>query len=204
VAVDPVGSGFVESLSRPGGNITGLSLQGPDLAGKRLELLREIVPGRRRLAIMVNVGYVAAKQELAQVQVAAAALGFDSVVLEIREAEDIAPAFDALNDRADALYVVTEAFGFFQRRSYQYLGLGRANSHDYWYPRGHPSGRPHLLWTESSGFVPARGRVCRQDSAWSEARRYPGRAAHEIRACRQSHDREGARAQRPAGPACTR
>jgi putative ABC transport system substrate-binding protein len=109
VAVDPVGSGFVDSLSRPGGNITGLSLQGPDLASKRLELLREIVPGRRRLAIMVNVGYVAAKQELAQVQAAAAALGFDSVVLEIRQAQDIAPAFDGLNDRADALYVVTEA-----------------------------------------------------------------------------------------------
>src|SRR5580692_7782241 len=109
VAVDPVGSGFVDSLSRPGGNVTGLSLQGPDVAGKRLELLREIVPGRRRLAIMVNVGYVAAKQELAQVQIAAAALGFDSVVLEIRQAQDIAPAFDGLNDRADALYVVTEA-----------------------------------------------------------------------------------------------
>jgi putative ABC transport system substrate-binding protein len=108
-AVDPVGSGFVDSLSRPGGNITGLSLQGSDLAGKRLELLREIVPGRRRLAIMVNVGYVAAKQELAQVQAAAAALGLVSVVLEIRRAEDIAPAFDRLNDRADALYVVSEA-----------------------------------------------------------------------------------------------
>ena len=109
VAVDPVGSGFVDSLSRPGGNVTGLSLQGPDLAGKRLELLREIVPGRRRLAIMVNVGYVAAKTELAQVQSAAAALGFDTVLLEIRRVEDIGPAFDGLSERADALYVVTEA-----------------------------------------------------------------------------------------------
>jgi putative tryptophan/tyrosine transport system substrate-binding protein len=109
VAVDPVGSGFVDSLSRPGGNVTGLSLQAPDLAGKRLELLREIVPGRRRLAIMVNVGYVAAKTELAQVQSAAAALGFDTVLLEIRRVEDIGPAFDGLSERADALYVVTEA-----------------------------------------------------------------------------------------------
>src|SRR5215471_13111505 len=56
LAVDPVGSGFVNSLSRPGGNVTGLSLQGPDLAAKRLELLRELAPGRRRLAILVNVG----------------------------------------------------------------------------------------------------------------------------------------------------
>jgi putative ABC transport system substrate-binding protein len=109
VAVDPVGSGFIDSLSRPGGNVTGLSLQGPDLAGKRLGLLREVIPDRRRLAIMVNVGYPAAKQELAQVQAAAGALSFESVVLEIRRAEDIAPAFDRLNERAESLYVVTDA-----------------------------------------------------------------------------------------------
>ena len=109
IAVDPVGSGFVDSLSRPGGNVTGLSLQGPELAGKRLELLRQIAPGCRRLAIMVNVGYVAAKTELAQVQSAAAALGFDTVLLEIRRVEDIVPALEGLSERADALYVVTEA-----------------------------------------------------------------------------------------------
>jgi putative ABC transport system substrate-binding protein len=109
LAVDPVGSGFVNSLSRPGGNVTGLSLQGPDLAGKRLELLRELAPGRRRLAILVNVGYPAAKEELAQVQTAARALGLESAVLEMRRAEDIAPAFDGAKGRADALYVVSEA-----------------------------------------------------------------------------------------------
>jgi putative tryptophan/tyrosine transport system substrate-binding protein len=109
LAVDPVGSGFVNSLSRPGGNVTGLSLQGPDLAGKRLELLREVAPGRGRLAILVNVGYPAAKEELAQVQTAARALGLESVVLEIRRAEDIAAAFEGVNDRAEALYVIGEA-----------------------------------------------------------------------------------------------
>jgi len=109
LAVDPVGSGFVNSLSRPGGNVTGLSMQGPDLASKRLELLRELAPGRRRLAILVNAGYPAAKEELAQVQTAARALGLESAVLEIRRAEDIAPAFDGAKDRADALYVVGEA-----------------------------------------------------------------------------------------------
>ena len=109
LAVDPVGSGFVNSLSRPGGNVTGLSLQGPDLAGKRLELLREVAPGRGRLAILVNVGYPAAKEELAQVQTAARALGLESVVLEIRRAEDIATAFEGVNDRAEALYVIGEA-----------------------------------------------------------------------------------------------
>jgi putative tryptophan/tyrosine transport system substrate-binding protein len=109
VAADPLGGGFVDSLSHPGGNVTGLSLQSPDLASKRLELLREVVPGLRRLAILINVDYVAAKKELAQVQAAAATLGFEVVLLEIRRAEDIAPAFDGLRERADALYVVTEA-----------------------------------------------------------------------------------------------
>jgi putative tryptophan/tyrosine transport system substrate-binding protein len=109
LALDPVGSGFVNSLSRPGGNVTGLSLQGPDLAGKRLEMLREVAPGRRRLGILVNVGYPAAKEELTQVQTAARALGLESAVFEMLRAEDIARAFEGVNDRADALYVVGDA-----------------------------------------------------------------------------------------------
>jgi putative ABC transport system substrate-binding protein len=79
------------------------------LAGKRLELLGELAPGRRRLAILVNVGYPAAREELAQVQTAARARGLESAVLEIRRTEDIAPAFDGAKGRADALYVVGEA-----------------------------------------------------------------------------------------------
>jgi putative tryptophan/tyrosine transport system substrate-binding protein len=109
LAVDPVGSGFVDSLSHPGGNVTGLSLQGPDLAGKRLELLREVAPNRDRLAILVNVTYSAAEKELAQIQTAADALGFNAVVLSVRRTEDIAPAFDRIGDRADALYVIEDA-----------------------------------------------------------------------------------------------
>src|SRR5580698_1892834 len=124
VAVDPVGSGFVDNLSRPGGNVTGLSLQGPEVAGKRLELLRQIAPGCRRLAIMVNVGYVAAKKELAQVQSAAPALGFDTVLLEIRRAEDIAPALEGLKERADALYVVSDALVSSNGRRINTLALG--------------------------------------------------------------------------------
>ena len=80
-----------------------------DLAGKRLELLREVVPGLSRLAIMVNVGFPDAVLESGEVQAAAGTLGLEVLPLEIRQAQDIAPAFDGLNDRADALYVVTEA-----------------------------------------------------------------------------------------------
>jgi putative ABC transport system substrate-binding protein len=103
---DPVGSGLVDSLARPGGNVTGLSVQSSDLAGKRLELLREVVPRLLRLAIMINVGYPAAVLELGEVQAAARKLNIEVVPLEIRRAEDIAPASEALKKRADALYVV--------------------------------------------------------------------------------------------------
>jgi putative tryptophan/tyrosine transport system substrate-binding protein len=109
VANDPVSSGFVASLSRPGGNVTGLSLQSTDVAGKRLELLREVVPGLRRLAIMAHVGNPGAVLELAGIQAAARALGLEVATLEIRRAEDIAPTFEMLKSRADALYVETDA-----------------------------------------------------------------------------------------------
>jgi putative tryptophan/tyrosine transport system substrate-binding protein len=109
VAVDPVGGGLVASLARPGGNVTGLSVQQTDLGGKKLELLREVVPRFRRLAIMADVGYPDSVREAGSVQATARTLGLEVTPLEIRRAEDIAPAFEALNARADALYVVSDA-----------------------------------------------------------------------------------------------
>ena len=107
-ASDPVGSGLVARLERPGGNITGLSIQAPDLAGKRLELLHEVVQDLRRLAILVNVDYSAAVQEMSEAQAAAGKLGLEVTTLEIRKAEDIAPAFETLKGRAEALYVTAD------------------------------------------------------------------------------------------------
>jgi ABC-type uncharacterized transport system substrate-binding protein len=104
-AGDPVGTGLVASLARPGGNITGLSIQQPDVAAKRLELLREVVPGLRRLAILGNVGGPAVVLDMREVQAAARTLGLEVITSEIRRGEDIVPAFEALNGRADALYV---------------------------------------------------------------------------------------------------
>jgi putative ABC transport system substrate-binding protein len=104
-----VGSGLVASLARPGGNATGLSLQATDLAGKRLGLLREVIPGLHRLAIMGNVGYPAVVVEIGRAQAAARALGLDVATLEIRRAEDIARAVESLNGNADALYVSPDA-----------------------------------------------------------------------------------------------
>ena len=109
VAVDPLGSGLVAGLARPGGNVTGLSVQSADLADKRLEILHELVPNLRRLAIMGNAGYRAAALEMDEARAAARMLGIDATTLEIRRAEDIASAIDGLRDRADALYVCTDA-----------------------------------------------------------------------------------------------
>jgi putative ABC transport system substrate-binding protein len=105
VAADPLGDGLVASLSQPGGNVTGLSVQFTDLAGKRLELLREAVSHLGRLAIMANAGYRAATLEMAEVEATARKLGLEVATLPIRRAEDIAPAVAALKGRADALYV---------------------------------------------------------------------------------------------------
>jgi putative tryptophan/tyrosine transport system substrate-binding protein len=107
-AGDPVGTGLVASLARPGGNVTGLSLQQPDVAAKRIELLREVVPGLRRLAILGNVGGPAVLLDMREVQAAAGTLGLEVIASEIQRGEDIAPAFEALNGRAEALYVATD------------------------------------------------------------------------------------------------
>jgi putative tryptophan/tyrosine transport system substrate-binding protein len=125
VAADPVSSGLVASLARPGGNVTGLSLQQTDAAGKRLELLREVLPDFRRLAIMANVGYPAAVLDMNEVQVAARKLGLEVVdKLEIRKPEDVAPAFDALKGGAQALYVCGDALVDAVRARINTLALG--------------------------------------------------------------------------------
>jgi putative ABC transport system substrate-binding protein len=108
VAADPLGTGLVASLARPGGNVTGLSVQFTDLAGKRLELLREVIPGLRRLAIIANVASPSAALELREAQTTARTLGLDVTSSEIRRAEDIAPAFEAFKSHVEALYVCSD------------------------------------------------------------------------------------------------
>ncbi len=107
-AADPVGTGLVASLARPGGNLTGLSIQAVDLAAKRLELLREVVPDLRRLAIMAHVGGPGAMLEMAEVQATARTLGLEDANLELQRAEDIEPTIVALKGRAEALYVCVD------------------------------------------------------------------------------------------------
>jgi len=102
---DPVAFGLVASLARPGGNVTGLSNQQTDLAGKRVQLLREVMPGLRRLAILGNPGNPGVVIEMGEAQAAARMLGLDVATFEIRRAEDIAPTFQTLTGHVDALYL---------------------------------------------------------------------------------------------------
>jgi putative tryptophan/tyrosine transport system substrate-binding protein len=124
IAVDPVGTGLVASLARPGGNVTGLSMQATDLAGKRLEYLREVLPGLRRFAIMANVGYPASLVEIGEVQAAAGKEALKVEVLGIRSAEDIASAFATLTGATQALYVCGDALVTANRARISTLALG--------------------------------------------------------------------------------
>jgi len=123
-AGDPVGTGVVASLARPGGNVTGLSSQTADISAKRLEILREVVPDLRRLGIMGNVGNPLTVLEMGEVQAAARMLSLEVATLDIRRADDIAPAFDALKGRADALYLCGDPLVTTHRIRINTLALG--------------------------------------------------------------------------------
>jgi putative tryptophan/tyrosine transport system substrate-binding protein len=120
LATDPIGSGLVASLARPGGNATGLSIQGADFVGKRLELLREVVPGLRRLGIMGNLR----NPEMDEAQAAARMLGLAVTTLDIQRSEQITPAFETLKGATDALYVCAEPLVNSNRARMSILALG--------------------------------------------------------------------------------
>jgi putative ABC transport system substrate-binding protein len=107
---DPVGSGFVASLARPGGNITGLSALSPELSGKRLELLKEIIPRLSRVAVLGTSTYPGNAQALREVELAAGAFGVKVQYLDILGPKDIESAFRAASKgRADAILVLSSA-----------------------------------------------------------------------------------------------
>jgi len=121
---DPVGTGVVSTLARPGANLTGLSNQAIDLFGKRLELLRELVPGLHRIAILGNSGNPSSALEMAGLQSLALSVGLEATVFEIRRTEEITPAFEALTGRMDALYVSTDMLVLTNRVRINTLALG--------------------------------------------------------------------------------
>ena len=109
-AIDPVGAGLVASLARPGGNITGLSVLAPELSGKRLELLKEVVPGMTRVAVLWNVANPANALTWNETQAAARALGLRLHSQEVRGSQDIKGAFAlTAKVRPDALLVLPDS-----------------------------------------------------------------------------------------------
>ena len=123
---DPVGSGLVASLARPGGNVTGLSTQAPDFAGKKVELLREVIPTLRHLAVLVDFSNDDRLNSSVtdEVRAAARTLGIEVVPMEIRRFADIAPAFEALKGRAEAIFVTGSPLIITNRAGFHTLAMG--------------------------------------------------------------------------------
>ena len=125
---DPVEVGLAASLARPGSNITGVSNQSSDLGGKRLELLRDVLPGVRRIAMMVDVGNPGAMLDAGQARTVAHTLGFEIAMLEIRRTEDVVPGFERSVDECTHLLSLQRPH-IHQPLSHQHLGARRAATH---------------------------------------------------------------------------
>jgi hypothetical protein len=157
-------------LARPGGNITGVSIQQPEVVRRRVELLREVMPQLRRLAIMADAGYAEPVLEAERVRATANALGLEATRLEVRRSEDIAPDFEAIRGKTDALYVVSDALIAANRTRIAALALSAqiANNSELW--RLCPGWRSHVLRAELRRPVPAGCRYRRQNLARDKAR----------------------------------
>ena len=115
VARDPVGSGLVASLARPNSNATGLSAFNFDLVGKRVQLLREIIPDMGRVAVLGNIGVADPASELSEVIKTAEILGLDTTAVEVKLSPDIVPALDAIKTQPQALFIVGDPLVFTHR-----------------------------------------------------------------------------------------
>ena len=149
LAVDSLVGGLVTSLTRPGGNVTGLSVLSNETASKRIEILREAIPGLRRLAVLGNAAHAGAVDQMREAKTAAQALGVEVDRLEIRRAEDIAAAFEQLTSGTQALYVCPDALVNANRTRIGILALGARlptmfGFREYVDPAGLMSYGPHI------------------------------------------------------------
>jgi putative ABC transport system substrate-binding protein len=130
VAGDPLGSGLVASLARPGGNVTGMSLMAPDLGGKRLELLKELLPRLARVAVLWNATNPYAALVYKETQAAGRTLGIEVQSLEVRSPDDFDSAFEAVRQqRSDALITVEDPLtGAYQKRIVDFAAIDRLPS----------------------------------------------------------------------------
>ena len=185
-STDPVGTGFVASLARPGGNVTGQSTISPELSGKRLEVLREVVPGLSRVAFLWNPEVRGAVLDYKETEDAVRSLGLQLQSVEVPRAENLDRAFSAITkDRAQALILpAPNPVGFANRGQIASFAEESAAIH-VWTERVRGCWRPHVLWAEQCRPV-ATGRHLRgQDPQRCQASRLARRAADEVRADHQ-------------------
>jgi len=167
---DPVGSGFVASLARPGGNITGLSTLFPEMSGKQLELLREIVPKLSRVAVLGNATQPGNPQALREINLTADGFGVQIQYLEVRGPKDIETAFrEASKERADAVLVLSTTILYFNRRQVSDLAVKTRLPTIYGRPEYVDEGGACILRPKLYRLVPSGRRLCGQDSERREA-----------------------------------
>jgi putative ABC transport system substrate-binding protein len=199
IATDPVGSGLVASLAKPGGNVTGQSNQAAELAGKKVELLREVMPQLRRLAVMFNADNAQPALEMGGTQAEARRLGLEIIPLAIRRAEDIAPAFQDLKTKADAVYLAVDQLIIANRSNIIALAAGErlptiADERDFVRAGSLMSYGPNFLelFRRAAEYV---------DKILREACRHTSGAADQIRPGRQPGHPQGAWHRRSADAA---
>ena len=156
VSGDPVGYGLVASLARPGGNVTGLSLQSPGSSGKRLQLLREIVPGLHRLAILGNPSSPNVLLEMNEVQAAARTFGLDVTISEMRQTADVNSTFELLKSSGGCGLHRCRPACEHEPSTYRHVGARRATADDVRVSRISGCGMPDILWTKPARPVPSR------------------------------------------------
>ena len=191
---DPVGSGFVASLARPGGNITGLSTLAPEISGKQLELLKEIVPKLSRVAVLGTSTNPGNAQSLREMELAAGAFKVQLQYLDVLDPKDIETAFRAASKgRAEAVLVLQSPV--FNSQRTQIADLAVKNRLPAIYPRPEfvEDGGLMTYGVEHYRLVPARRHLCGQDSERRQARRSSSGAAEEVRVHHQSESRQADR-----------
>ena len=192
VVQDPIGSGLVASLARPGGNVTGISAMAPDLVGKQLQLLKEVVPKVSLVALLWNPDNPGSAAQLREAEAAARALGVRLQTLEARVPQEIDSAFAAMTrERAGALLILLDAVFGSQQRQIAELAAQRRLPSIFGGGAVRGGRRAHGLWPKPSRLGTARGHLRAQDPERCQARGPAGGAAHQVRAGHQPQDRQG-------------
>jgi putative tryptophan/tyrosine transport system substrate-binding protein len=180
-AGDPLGSGLVASLAQPGGNVTGMSLMAPDLGGKRLELLKELVPRLARVAVLWNAANPYSANVFKETQVAGRVLGVQVQSLGVRNPEDLDGAFEAARQQHPDALVSGRPFHCHIPKTHYGLRDRRPFAVALWTSRRCERWRPRVVRSKSRGVVPACSRLCRQNPQGCQACRSSRSAADHVR-----------------------